>query len=155
MTLALKDEMVLNMDAIIPSDPALGIREKAQAFMASREWSTPSVFYGDQPEPEFSTVRPQWSIALCLGLDHVPTTEGDWFADVKAMMEHAHGIIRETGGECNVEFRLSSKLWYSETIQILGDEPDQIVDYQAVKGMLEQFINQPRKRGWWQKLFGR
>ena len=155
MTLALKDEMVLNLDAIIPADPALGLRGKAQAFVASREWSTPSVYYGDQPEPEFSIHRPQWSIALCLGLDHVPTTEADWFADVRAMMEHAHGIVKEVGGECNVEFRLASKLWYSETIQILGEEPDEIVDYQAVRAMLEYFINQPQTRGWWKRLFRR
>jgi hypothetical protein len=45
------DEMVLNVDGFVPVDPALGLRERAQWFVASRQWATPSIYYGDQPEP--------------------------------------------------------------------------------------------------------
>jgi hypothetical protein len=49
---ALKDEMVFQADGIIPVNPALGLHERAQSFVRSRQRSTSSIFYGDQPEPE-------------------------------------------------------------------------------------------------------
>ena len=65
---ALKDEMVLNVDGIISVDPAISLRQRAQAFIASRKWSTASIFYGDQAESEFSKEKDLlYSFALAEG----------------------------------------------------------------------------------------
>src|SRR5438046_1880509 len=146
MSVPLKDEMVLNVDGVLPVDPALGLRQRAQAFVASRQWSTSSVFYGDQPESEKSDDRPMWSMTFCLGLDHVPKSEADWFADVAAIVQFLQPVARETGCEFIVEFRLKSRLWYSETLDFISDGPTDKVDLAAVRSMLEHFTEQRR---WW------
>ena len=111
--LALKDEMVLNVDGILHVDPALGLRERAQSFVASRQWTTPSVFYGDQEEPDFSQDSPAWSMCFCLGLDHAMKTKADWFADVAALLEFVRTVALDTRCEFNVEFRLKSRLQWA------------------------------------------
>ena len=136
---ALKDEMVLNVDGILPVDPALGLRERAQRFVASRQWTTPSLFYGDQPEPEFSNNKPAWSMCFCFGLDHVPRTQADWFADVSAIAEFVRAVAREMHCEFTVEFRLSSRPWYSETLDHIDDELDTKIDLAGIRSMLEHF----------------
>ena len=144
---ALKDEMVLNVDGILSVDPALGLRERAQRFVASRQWATSSVFYGDQSEPEFSHESPAWSMCFCLGLDHVTQKRADWFADVAAIMEFARTIALEAHCEFTAEFRLRSRLWYSETLDIVRDDPSEQVDLAGIRSMLEHFTAQ--RRTWW------
>jgi hypothetical protein len=147
---ALKDEMVLNVDGFVPVDPALGLRERAQRFVASRQWATPSVYYGDQPEPADpqcpeSTVA--WSMCFCLGLDHVTKTRADWFADVAAIVEFVRAVALEAHCEFTAEFRLRSRLWYSETLDIIGDDPNEKVDLAGIRSMLAHFTEQ--RCSWW------
>jgi hypothetical protein len=150
--LVFKDEMVLNVDGILSVDPASGLRDRAQKFVSSRQWATPSVFYGDQAEPEFSEDSPMWSMSFCLGLDHAPKTQTDWFADVAAIVEFVRTVALEAGCEFIVEYRLSSRLWYSETLDHIDDEPNAKIDLSGIRSMLEHFIGQ--KRSWWRRLFG-
>src|SRR5262245_5865299 len=139
---ALKDEMVLNVDGILSVNPALGLRERAQQFVASRRWTTSSVFYGDQSEPEFSKESPAWSMCFCLGLDHVTKTRADWFADVAAILEFARAVAPEGHCEFTVEFRRRSRLWCSETLEIIGDDPNDKADLAAIRSMLQHFTEQ-------------
>lgn len=148
----LKDEMVLNVDGFVPVDPALGLLERTQRFLASREWATASTFYGDQPEPEFSEDKPMWSMCICLGLDHVRATQADWFADVAAVVEFVRAIALEVGCEFAVEFRLTSRQAYSETLDIVTDDRDEQPDLAGIRSMLEQFTQQ--RRSWWRRLIG-
>ena len=144
---ALKDEMVLNVDGFVSVDPALGLRERAQRFLASRQWATPSIYYGDQPEPadpEFPESKAGWSMCLCLGLDHLRGTQADWFADVAAIVEFVRAVALEVGCEFTVEFRLTSRLWYSETLDIVTDAPNEQPALSAIRSMLEHFTHQQR-----------
>jgi len=152
-----KDEMVLQIDGLIPVNPAISLRGRCKQFISSRQWTTPEVFYGDQEEPEESAepTKKIWSISLALGLDHVPSTNKDWFADVRALIDFMHPIARETGCEFIVEFRLSSKLWYSVTLQHLDTEPIDDTDLTAIKLILEAEIQTHKKRPWWRKILGR
>jgi hypothetical protein len=150
---ALKDEMVLHVDGIVPIDPALGLRERAQRFIASRKWATPSVFYGDQPESECSDDKPAWGMCFGLGLDHVPRTQADWFADVAAIAEFVRAVALEAGCEFIIEFRLTSRLWYSETLDFATDDPSRSVDLAGIRSMLAHLTRQ--KRSWWRRLIGR
>ena len=153
---ALKDEMVLNVDGFVPVDPALGLRERAQHLVASRQWATPSIYYGDQSEPadpEFPKSKPGWSMCLCLGLDHVRKAQADWFADVAAIVEFVRAVALEVGCEFTVEFRLSSRLWYSETLDVVTDAPNEQPDIPAIRSMLEHFTRQ-QQRSWWRRLIG-
>ena len=145
MTL-LKDEMVLNVDGIIPVDPALALRPRARAFVSARKWNTTSIHYGDQPEPELSEEndRPMWSMCFCLGLDHVKKTGADWFRDVVAIVEFLQPIAREIGCEFTVEFRLKSRQWYSETLTVVSDNPKDEDDLASLRAMLEHFIKPKR-----------
>src|SRR6266566_4847727 len=143
---ALKDEMVLNVDSILHVDPALGLRERAQRFVVSRQWTTPSVFYGDQKEPDFSQDRPAWSMCFCLGLDHALETRADWFADVAALLEFVRTVALDARCEFNVEFRLKSRLWYSESLTNIDDDPGAQIDLRSVRSMLELFI--PQRSSW-------
>lgn len=150
---ALKDERVLNVDSsILHVDPALGLRERAQKFVASRQWTTASIFYGDQPEPEFSEDKPAWSMCLCLGLDHVRDTKADWFADVAAIVEFVRAVALEARCEFNLEYRLQSRQAYSETLDIVTDEPGENPDLAGIRSMLEHFMGQ--RQSWWRKLIG-
>ena len=150
---ALKDEMVFLADGIVPVDPALGLRERAQAFIRSRQWTTASIHYGDQPEPELSQRRPSWSITFGLGLDHVPKMTADWFADVLAIIEFLQPFAREERCEFLLEFRLSSRPWYSETLDHVTDAPGASVDIGYVRTMLQR-LTRPRAT-WWDKLVAR
>ena len=150
---ALRDEMVLNVDGIVSVEPALGLRRRAEKFVSSRQWTTASIFYGDQPEPEFSEEQPAWDMCFCLGLDHVPKTQADWFGDVMAIIEFAQTVALEVSCEFIVEFRLSSRPWYSETLGFIEDDPNDKVDLAVIRSMLENFIGQ--KRSWWRRLIGR
>ena len=150
---ALKDEMVLNVDGIVSVDPALGLHKRAEKFVSSRQWTTTSIFYGDQPEPEFSEEKPAWGICFCLGLDHVPKTQADWFGDVTAIIEFAQTVAFEVGCEFIVEFRLSSRLWYSETLGFINDNPSEKICSATIRSMLEHFVRQ--KRSWWRRLIGK
>ena len=151
---ALKDEMVLNVDGIVSVDPELGLRKRAEKFVSSRQWTTTSIFYGDQPESEFSKEKPKtWGMCFCLGLDHVPKTQADWFGDVMAIIEFAQTIALEVNCEFVVEFRLSSRLWYSETLGFIEDDPNKKNDFATIRLMLGNFIRQ--KHSWIRRVIGR
>jgi hypothetical protein len=152
-----KDEMVLQIDGLVSANPAVALRGRCKQFIASRKWATPEVLYADQEEPEESAeqTRRIWSTTLALGLDHVPGTDKDWFADVAAMMDFMQPIARETDSEFIVEFRLSSKPWYSVTLQQLDHEKIDETDFTAIKLILEAEIQTHQKRPWWRKLLGR
>jgi hypothetical protein len=150
---SLKDEMVFLADGIVPVDPALGLRERAQAFIRSRRWTTPSIQYGDQSDPELSQSRPRWSITFGLGLDHVAKSDADWFADVLAIIEFLQPIAREERCEFILQFRLSSRPWYSETLDHVSDAPGASVDISHVRTMLQR-LTRP-KATWWDKLVAR
>ncbi len=144
--LPFKDEMVLNFDGIIDFDPQIEIRRKAQEFIASRQWSTPSIFYGDQSEPEYSKKKPAWSITFLLGLDHVRKTNADWFSDVAAIIEFLQPVANQTGSEFIIEFRLKSRLWYSETLDFINDNLNDKVNLKELKSQLIFFTE---KKSWW------
>lgn len=146
MRVPLKDGMVLNVDGILPVDPALGLRQRAQAFIKSRQWSTASIYYGDAPDGEHSEDKRRWGMCFCLGLDHVRTSKADWFTDVAAIIHFLEPVARETGSEFRVEFRLKSRLWYSETLDFITGEHGEEVNLTAVRSMLEQFT---ARKQWW------
>ncbi len=151
-----KDEMILQIDGLVSVNPAVSLRGRCKQFIASRQWTTTEVFYADQEEPEESAeqTRRIWSITLALGLDHVPSTDKDWFADVAAMMDFMQPIARESDSEFIVEFRLSSKLWYSVTLQHLDHEKIDETDFTAIKLILEAEIQTHKKRPWWRRITG-
>lgn len=148
----LKDEMIFQADGIITLDPSLGLRERAESFVRSRNWSTSSIFYGDQAEDGGGS-EPSWSMTFNLGLDHVPKTKSDWFSDVAAIVEFLQPVARELDSAFVLEFRRSSRLWYSETLGFVNDGPNEKVDLAAVRSMLEHFTQQ--RQSWWQRLMGR
>ncbi|HEV8605026.1 MAG TPA: hypothetical protein VGQ99_06650 [Tepidisphaeraceae bacterium] len=152
-----KDEMVLQVDGLIRVNPSVSLRGRCKQFIASRTWSTPQIFYAEQEEPDATKEQGKkiWSITLALGLDHVPATKADWFADVKSLIGFIHPIARETKSEFLVEFRLSSKLWYSCTFQTIDEKPIDETDFTATRLILENEINTHKKRPWWRKLIGR
>jgi hypothetical protein len=95
-------------------------------------------------------------MCFCLGLDHVPTTHADWFADVAAIAEFACEIAIEAHCEFIVEFCLRSRLWYSETLCFIDEGRNRKVDFAVIRSMLEHFT-QPgpkRRRSWWWRLIG-
>jgi hypothetical protein len=153
----LKNEMVLQIDGFIQENPAVALRGRCKQFIGSRQWCTADIHYGDQEEPSESVeqTRKIWSITVALGLDHVPATDKDWFADVKALIEFMHPVARETDSEFIVEFRLSSKLWYSCTLHHLDHEPIDETDLTAIKLILENEIKTFQNRPWWRRIFGR
>ncbi len=120
----LPDEFVFQADGFIAEDPGLTIRNEARRLLASRSWSTPSVFFGDQPEPD-SGSGPLWSITFNLGLDHLPAGGDRWFDDVEAIVDFITGLSKRLDAEFVLEVRSSSKLWWSLTVAIVdGEKPD-------------------------------
>jgi hypothetical protein len=152
-----KDEMVVQLDGTITFNPAVSLRGRCRKFIASRNWSTSDIHYADQEEPDESKeqTKRMYSLTFALGLDHVPTTTKDWFADVRAIIDFIHPIARETNSEFLLEFRLKSKLWYSCTLQTITREPIDETDITATKLILENEIKTHKKRPWWRKLIGR
>jgi hypothetical protein len=120
----LQDEKQLTVDGFISTDPALHYRQQAQSFIASRKWSTTSVFYGDQIEPDEESKGSEplwWSMCFALGLDHITTTDKEWRADVDAVIRFFQKVQAETGIELIMEVRYSSKQWYSATITFIDN----------------------------------
>jgi hypothetical protein len=145
---ALKDEMVLNVDAILSVDPAKGLHDRAQKFVSSRQWATPSIFYGDQAQPDYPEESPMWSMSFCLGLDHALKIESDWFADVEAIVEFVHNVAHETSCVFSLEFQHGLR---SETVAFVDDDPDHKMDIEEIYSTLERLIK--RKSSWWRRLF--
>src|SRR5262249_26215807 len=135
----------------------IALRRMAQSFIAGRKWSTASICYGDQPEPQFSedSAKPMWSMCFNLGLDHVRHTESDWFADVAAIADFLQPIAREIGCEFIMEIRLKSRLWYSETLMFISKESDVELDLPGARSMLEHFIKPNREDKFLAKWGGR
>jgi hypothetical protein len=146
---ALKDEMVLHVNAILSVDPAIELHQRAQKFVSSHQWITASIFYSDQLEPDYPKETPMWSMSFGLGLDHVPKTLADWFADVEAVFEFVHPVALETGCVFSFEFQHGLR---SETIAFVDDDPDSKIDLEEMSSMLERLIRQ--KNSWWRRLFG-
>ena len=149
--------MVLQIDGLIAVNPAVALRGRCKQFIGARKWTTDDIHYGDQEEPAESAEQTKkiWSMTVAMGLDHVPGSDKDWFADVKALLELMQPIARETNSEFIVEFRLSSKLWYSCTLHHLDHEALDETDLTAIRLILENEIKAFKKRPWWRKLLGR
>jgi hypothetical protein len=144
---ALNDEMVLNVDAILSVDPAKGLHDRAQKFVSSRQWTTASIFYGDQAEPDYPEESPMWSMSFCLGLDHALKIESDWFADVAAMVEFVRTAALETGCMFSLEFQQGKR---SGTIAFIDDDPDNKPDLEEIRADLVPLIWQ--QTSWWRRL---
>lgn len=133
------DERFLTTDTILPFDPAIELRQRATAFIASREWTTDQIFVCDCREPTVDQYgddslledgsepegEQRWSLWFELGLDHIHTAEADWFSDVIAIMDFLQQIYDETGCESRIEFRRRSKHWFSEAIGYVDCKPRQ------------------------------
>jgi hypothetical protein len=144
----LTDEKVLNCDGFLHVDPAIEIRGRAERFLATREWSTDQVCYGDQcelvdeygddtppDEDEDVEMVPRWSFCFNLGLDHIRTCGVDWYADVQAIVDFLRNVATETETEFNVDVRYRSKRWYSEHIAIVDGSNR---DRRYIKAMIER-----------------
>jgi hypothetical protein len=147
---ALNDECVLNVDGFVSFNPAQSLRAHARKFVASRPWSTKEVFYGDQLEPteesaEQERDEPLWSFCFCLGLDHIPDSNGDWRDDVGALVGFLQEISSETGREILMEVRWRSKPWYSEHIAYVDDKTP---DLTTICAMIERVAKRGAKP-WW------
>jgi hypothetical protein len=116
------NEKVVTVDGAILVDPALDYRQRAQDFIASRQWSTTQVFYADQPEPDEEDFPPLWSLSFELGLDHITATDKNWCDDIGAIIAFFQSVQAETNGEFVMEVRYRSKLWYSETIAFIDEK---------------------------------
>lgn len=116
---ALNDETVLNVDGFTATDPARWLRQRAQQFIASRHWSTPSVFYGDQAEPDDGSVPAPWSFCFNLGLDHIRRPGVAWRKDVEALVRFLESIADDIGCEILLEVRYRSQPWRSEHLAIV------------------------------------
>jgi hypothetical protein len=131
----LKDEKILNVDGFAPLDLADSLRNRAQLFIASRQWSTTEVFYGDQAEDTEEGTDLGWSFCFNLGLDHIRGSKGKWRDDIGALVGHLQEIFAETGREILIEVRYRSKPWHSEHIAYVDD---QTPDLDTICGMIER-----------------
>lgn len=110
--------------------------QRAENFLASRSWSTPSIFCGDQPEPEdIVEEQPAWSMTIVLGLDHIKTTNQDWFSDVTAMLGFVQTLQKELENEFVAEVIYRSKTWYSEHITFVDGRD---IDFAVVRSMIDR-----------------
>ena len=129
------DEKVVTVDGAILVDPALDYTQRAQKFIASRQWSTAQVFYADQPEPDEEDYPPSWSLAFELGLDHITTTDKNWCDDIGAIVTFFQVVQAETNGEFRMEVRYRSKMWYSQTITFIDEK---IQDTDSICNMIKR-----------------
>lgn len=116
---ALDDKVLLQVDGCLHVDPAqTGLRQRAQAFLASRQWTTNQLFYTDQAELVEARAlgRPTWSMAFGLGLDHVTAVEDEWFADVAALLAFVQAVQAEVGNKFVVQVRFRRSPWHSKHI---------------------------------------
>jgi hypothetical protein len=119
-----KDELVLQADGYVTEDPSVQIREAALQLIASRKWTTPSIFFGDQPEPD-EGLPAQWSITFNLGLDGLKDTRESWYSDAEAIIDFVTDLSKRLGTEFILEIRSTSRLWWSLTVAIIqGEKPD-------------------------------
>jgi len=134
----LTDETVLNIDGFLNVDPAAGMRQRAESFLASRRWSTSQVFYGDQQElgdeEEDEQPQPRWSMTFALGLDDIKTPGEDWFSDVTAMLSFVQTLQEELDNEFTAEVGYRSKPWYSEHITFVSEQK---MDFSTVRAMID------------------
>lgn len=85
----------------------------------------------DGTEPEGPR---RWSFSFALGLDHITTTSGDWFADVEAILDFLQTVAAEEDCESVVEVRYLSKPWFSEHITYIDQEA---TNRSAIRQMIE------------------
>jgi hypothetical protein len=130
----LTDEAVLNTDAFVPFDPAGSLRARAQTFLASREWSTAQVSYGDQSEPD-SGEPPLWSFAFALGLDHISKHRMECLADIEALIGFLQEVAKEFRCEVTVQVSYRSKPWHSEHIAFVTGEA---LDVKGITEMVQR-----------------
>lgn len=130
------DETALSIDGFLFVDPMVEMCQRAENFLASRSWSTPSIFCGDQPEPEdIVEEQPAWSMTIVLGLDHIKTTNQDWFSDVTAMLGFVQTLQKELENEFVAEVIYRSKTWYSEHITFVDGRD---IDFAVVRSMIDR-----------------
>lgn len=131
------DETVLNIDGFLFVDPALGLRQRAEGFLTSRQWCTAQVFYADQPEPEdVVEEQPAWSMGFNLGLDHIKTAGSDWFDDVTALLGFVQTLQQELENEFVVEVCYRSKSWHSEHITFINGRH---INFAKMRDMIVRF----------------
>jgi hypothetical protein len=135
---AISDEMIFVADGFLLVNPEAGFRRRANEFVASRAWLTQSIFYGDQTESKNAQDSQMWSATFALGLDHVCACNGIWFDDVSEIIHFLKREMRAEKGEFALEFRLSSRSWYSEALGFVSNEDSP--DLQSVRIMLERLI---------------
>ncbi|MDB5338642.1 MAG: hypothetical protein JWN70_4261 [Planctomycetaceae bacterium] len=143
------DEVALVTDSVVTTDPSIHLSQRANALIAHRAWSTKSIYYGDQREPTVDEYGddslledgsepdgpPRWSFSFALGLDHIKTASGDWFADVAAILDFLKTVSVEQGCESLVEVRYLSKPWFSEHITYVDEKA---IDQTTIRQLIER-----------------
>jgi|SRR6266566_658311 len=158
--LLVKDEMVLHLEGHIRGHPRIAVEPELGKLMNSRQWSTTQVMFAADNKGEESADRKRkgkklYPVSFSMGLDHIPNSDKDWFADVRAIVEFFHPIARETGSTFLLQFRLKSKPGYMITLQTIDQKEIDETDLTAIKLILENEIKQNQKRPWWRKLLRR
>ena len=115
------DEIMLCVELFVKSDPSEKLRGAAEAFIASRDWTTSEVFYADQKEEADKEGTQWWSAFFLLGLDHIRETPGDWLADVMPLFTFVQPYALEAGREAYADVRWRSRLWFSEPVAHILD----------------------------------
>jgi hypothetical protein len=142
------DEIMLCVEMFVKSDPSGGLRNAAEALIASREWTTTEVFYRDQKEEKGEDGTQWWSACFLLGLDHIGETRGDWVGDVMAFLTFVQPHAVEAGSEVYTDVRWRSRLSYSEPIAVfLEAVPEREEVGQFIKTVAKPL--RPYKR-WWE-----
>jgi hypothetical protein len=117
----LTDEVVLNVDGFVSSNPVESLRPRAQEFLASRRWTSTQIFFGDQAEAEEGEIEPLWSFCFCIGLDNLDSSNGKWRDDVAALLAFLKELPVETEHEMVMDVRIRSKPWYSGHIAFVDE----------------------------------
>lgn len=134
------DEVMLLVDGGVDEDPSAGLRERAAAFVASRQWTTDQIFAADQPENADDLTAGPWSLSVAYGLDHASRKGVDWFADVTAIIEFVHSLCEGADREFGVELRWRSALWYSHHVATIEAKPPNLP---AIREMIERGMRHP------------
>jgi hypothetical protein len=134
----LTDEIVLNVDGFVLTDPANSVRQRAQQFLASRRWTTDQIFYGDQAEPEEEGIGPMWSFCFNIGLDKIDITNGKWRDDVHSLVGFLKELQAETNHDIVMDVRFRSKPWYSGHIAYIDEK---CTDIDTICEMIERVAN--------------
>src|SRR5947207_6098281 len=158
--LLVNDEMVLHLEGHVRGHPRNAIEPELGKLMESRQWSTPQVMFaadnkGEESADQKRKGKKLYPVSMSMGLDHIPTTDKDWFADVRAIVAFFQPVARETNSTFILQFRLKSKPAYMITLQTIDQKEIDETDLTAIKLILENEITLHQKRPWWRKLLRR